>query len=325
MGTPYRGGPYNSSLGEKKIPSDGGFCLEWFFVDYFLDHRSDDIMSSLWNAKKQDPLVEAQNSGSTITLTCCLSRKGEAVEMRIEGLLRNVQGREAQVFVQRVTTLSGKNKDPDDHFEFSFQIAASHGENQGTRMGARGIGLILKTEDNKDGTLRTLDLRFPHNYTVRPLRKNKRYVWNNEHTRLLSVLLIDKPPSTREELATLLRTQQKDSLLASQLIDISAGGACICLPEEVARPSFSTGALYIVFFIPSLATKSDFPFVFLAKRLGLGREQCLHGTAVRLCFTDELNWTYHHQLLKWTPIELDGSTRLRDCLLLYNNDNSLTP
>ena len=270
-------------------------------------------MPSLWNAKSRDPLTEAQNSGATVTMTCCLVRKGEPVEMRIEGLLRNVQGREAQLFVTHATPLPGKSKTLDGRFDFTFQIAARSADAQGARMGASGTGLILKTEDDKDGTLRTVDVRFPLNYNVRPLRRNKRYFWKDEFTRLFCVMQLDRPPATREELAALLRSRPEASS-STQLIDISAGGACACLSEDAARPSFSSGVIYLVFLIPSRAAREDSPFVFLARRLGLGREQCPQGISVRLCFTDELSWAHQQQTLKWLPIELDGSSRLRACL-----------
>ncbi|MBO4300760.1 MAG: hypothetical protein J5861_04065 [Desulfovibrio sp.] len=277
-------------------------------------------MSSLWNAKQQDPLVEAQNSGATVTLTCCLLCSGAPVGMRIEGLLRNVQGREGQLVVQTMTLVGGKSRDPDDRFDFSFQISSRNSEDQGIRMGAWGSGLILKTAYGQDGKLRVLNLRFPHNYTVRPLRRSKRYLWKGEFTRLLSVMLVDKAPATREELAALLRGLQNGDLSHSQLVDISAGGVCVCLPEDMARPSFSSGSIYIVFFIPSKADEAEFPFVFLARRLGLGVEPCGKGTAVRLCFTDELNWAHHHRTLKWMPVELDGSSRLSGILSQYDTE-----
>ena len=64
---------------------------------------SSDASSYLWNSTCHDLLLTAQDSGANIHLNCCCMWQGEPTCMKLEGLLREVNGREAQFFVRGVS------------------------------------------------------------------------------------------------------------------------------------------------------------------------------------------------------------------------------
>ena len=106
---------------------------------------SSDASSYLWNSTCHDLLLTAQDSGANIHLNCCCMWQGEPTCMKLEGLLREVNGREAQFFVRGVSLQAPNPKAEVDSGTFYFSVKRQIAEDTTTRVGVHGTGSILET------------------------------------------------------------------------------------------------------------------------------------------------------------------------------------
>ena len=277
---------------------------------------SSDASFCLWNSSCHELLQSAQDSGANIHMTCSLVWQGEPACVKIEGLLREVNGREAQLFVRSMAMQPPNPKSETGSGTYYFSVKRQLAEDAAARIGVYGTGSILETVVGPGGELVYLSLRFSRHVTVRQLRSGKRIPWCDEYNRMSSVLLAPDRPDTCNDLRTILGSYSKESAPHTRIIDISEGGACVCMPEELAMPSFGGDATYLFFLHPSILPATVPPYVFLAKRAGFGKTVDNDGVAVRLRFQEELDWNARRTRLHWIN-KKGGSPRLRQCLLHY--------
>ena len=277
---------------------------------------SSDASSYLWNSTCHDLLLTAQDSGANIHLNCCCMWQGEPTCMKLEGLLREVNGREAQFFVRGVSLQAPNPKAEVDSGTFYFSVKRQIAEDTTARVGVHGTGSILETVVGPGGELVYLCMRFSRHVTVRQLRNGKRIPWCDAYSRMSSVLLAQDRPDTCNDLRTILGAYSKEAPPHTHIIDISEGGACVCMPDELAMPSFGGDATYLFFLHPSILPATVPPYVFLAKRAGFGKSVDGQGVFVRLRFQEELDWNARRTRLHWLNVR-GGSPRLRQCLLHY--------
>lgn len=277
---------------------------------------SSDASFCLWNSNCHELLLGAQDSGANIHLECCFAFNGEPACMKLEGLLREVNGREAQFFVRAMTLHPLNPKAEVGNGTFYFSIRRQISEDTAARVGVHGTASILETVVGPAGELVYLGMRFSRHVTVRQLRSGKRIPWCDEYNRMSSVLLAPARPDTCHDLRTMLGAYNKESAPHTRIIDISEGGACICMPEELAMPPFGGDATYLFFLHPNILPATVPPYVFLAKRAGFGKTVESEGVAVRLRFQEELDWNARRTRLHWLNVR-GGSPRLRQCLLHY--------
>lgn len=277
---------------------------------------SADASFCLWNSNCHELLQAAQDSGANIHLECCFVFNDEPACMKLEGLLREVAGREAQFFVRNMTIGPVNPKAEVGNGTFYFSVKRQIAEDTIARVGVHGTASIHETVVGPSGELVYLSMRFSRHVTVRQLRSGKRIPWCNEYNRMSSVLLAPERPDTCNDLRSLLGAYSKENAPHTRIIDISEGGACICMPEELAMPSFGGDATYLFFLHPSILPATVPPYVFLAKRAGFGKTVESEGIAVRLRFQEELDWNARRTRLHWLNVR-GGSARLRQCLLHY--------
>ena len=277
---------------------------------------SSDASFCLWISSCHELLQSAQDSGANIHMTCSLVWQGEPACVKIEGLLREVNGREAQLFVRSMAMQPPNPKSETGSGTYYFSVKRQLAEDAAARIGVYGTGSILETVVGPGGELVYLSLRFSRHVAVRQLRSGKRIPWCDEYNRMSSVLLAPDRPDTCNDLRTILGSYSKESAPHTRIIDISEGGACVCMPEELAMPSFGGDATYLFFLHPSILPATVPPYVFLAKRAGFGKTVDNDGVAVRLRFQEELDWNARRTRLHWINIK-GGSPRLRQCLLHY--------
>ena len=277
---------------------------------------SSEASFSLWNSNCHELLSSAQISGSNIHLDCCCMWKGEPTCMKLEALLREVNGREAQLFVRNMTLQAPNPKTEMGSSTFYFSVKRQIAEDTTARVGVHGTGSILETVVGPGGEMVYLSIRFSRHVTVRQLRNGKRIPWCDAYNRMLTVLLAPERPATSNDLRSILGAYSKETAPHSHIIDISEGGACVCMPDELAMPPFGGDATYLFFFHPSILPATVPPYVFLAKRAGFGKTVDGQGVAVRLRFLEELDWNARRTRLHWLNVR-GGSPRLRQCLLHY--------
>ena len=106
---------------------------------------SSDASFYLWNSNCHELLLSAQDSGANIHLDCCCMWQGEPTCMKLEGLLREVNGREAQFFVRGVSLQAQSPKIEVGNGTFYFSINRQIAEDTTARVGVYGTGNILET------------------------------------------------------------------------------------------------------------------------------------------------------------------------------------
>ena len=277
-----------------------------------------DASFCLWNSSCHEALADAQNTGANVHLECCLIWCGETACISVEGIVCDVNGREARLVVRSMNMQTQNPRAMVNQGKFYFSVKRHIAQDTTARLGVYGTAQILETAVGPSGEMLYLSLRFSRHVTVRQLRSSKRIPWRAEYSRMSSVLLAPERPDTTNDLRIMLGEYSRVPPPATRIMDVSEGGACVCMPEELAMPSFTSDATYLFFLQPSVVPVTAPPYVFLAKRAGFGKAPDAQGIPVRLRFQEELDWSARRARLRWLNVK-GGSPRLRQCLTKYND------
>lgn len=275
-----------------------------------------DASFCLWNSNCHELLACAQDSSTNIHLECDLVWNEEPTRIKMEGQLREVHGREAQFIVSATTMQPSSPKAEVGGGAFYFSVKRQIAQDTVARLGVHGTASVQELSKGPNGELVALNLRFSRHVEIRQLRSGKRIPWRKEYSGMTGVLIAPEKPATTNDLRNLLGAYSNGALPYARIIDISDGGACICIPEDLVVSSFSGDATYLFFLRPSVVPATQPPYVFVAKRVGFGKAAEAEGVVVRLKFQEELDWNAHRSRLHWMEIK-SGSPRLRQCLLHY--------
>ncbi|MDD4702240.1 MAG: hypothetical protein PHI96_08470 [Desulfovibrio sp.] len=280
----------------------------------------------LWNSNNSEAFACAMRQRVSVRIRSCLLHEGRLTDMVLHGKFRSVEGREVLFIVRHKEIVPGKSKAEENSCEFFFCLEKESSSGK-IRLGYQGPGLILEVGYSEKNELRNLRLRLSNNCSVRQMRRDKRVPWSPERSRLAGVVPLEVMPTTRTDLRDLLARHYKASHSGPlPLVNISAGGVCACIPEELAKLSGSGSIPFLFFIVPSMAQPTEPPYIFISKKMGLCRNMYEEGTAaLRLLFTEELNWDSPGPNLKWVDILASGSSRLRACLEGYDDAEDETP
>ncbi len=276
---------------------------------------------SLWNSDLAEAFTNAMLHRVNVRVRCCILHEGKPVDALLQGKFRKVEGREVQFVVRHTEIMQGKSKSQENTCEYFFCLEENTPSGR-VRLGYQGPGLVLEVTRNEKNELRNLFLRLANTCSTRQMRRDRRVPWSKERSRLAGVMPLEEVPATRADLRDLL-TNYYTSTQANPLplVNLSAGGACACVTEEIAQFSRSGNIFYLFFIVPSKAPASAPPHIFLSKKMGISRNACEEGTGLRLLFAEELNWESPGQALQWNDIVASGSDRLRACLDDYPEDD----
>lgn len=276
---------------------------------------------SLWNSDITEAFTNAMLHRVNVRVRCCILHEGKPVDALLQGKFRKVEGREVQFVVRHTEIMQGKSKSQENTCEYFFCLEENTPSGR-VRLGYQGPGLVLEVTRNEKNELRNLFLRLANTCSTRQMRRDRRVPWSKERSRLAGVMPLEEVPATRADLRDLL-TNYYTSTQANPLplVNLSAGGACACVTEEIAQFSRSGNIFYLFFIVPSKAPASAPPHIFLSKKMGISRNACEEGTGLRLLFAEELNWESPGQALQWNDIVASGSDRLRACLDDYPEDD----
>lgn len=292
------------------------YFLLWRDVSYsYVMNKHVPENYSLWGSSSFEAFREAQRREVPFHVTCSLWRSGKAVDMSLRGKLLSVSGSEALFEVQERKVLPGRSKGEESECEFSFSLEQNAPTGVSELLGFLGRGRVLGMEKNIQGEPQLLSLRLARWCAVRRLRRDRRVTPKEWKFRLAGVTVVSPPPANRKELSDILGAyyQAQPQPLFS-MVNISAGGTCLCLSDELAAQTFTGNAFYLFLLVPDTAAPGEKPHIFLSRKLGQCREVCERGSAVRLRFLQELDWEASSTTLKWIDIECTGSTRLRMCI-----------
>lgn len=180
-------------------------------------------------------------------------------------------------------------------------------------------GTVMDLERDDDALPLLVALQLGQHLAMRPPRRYDRIVWRPAKDSLVRLLAARPAPEDRKELEALLREAMRLHDKSDDVVDISAGGACILnyMAPAVTTPGF--GAFYLLLFSPHKNEKGALPFVFLAKKAG-SRRNGPEQQGLRLHFVKELDWQASTEgQLVWREIDHCGSEGLN--LLLQHSDS----
>ena len=268
----------------------------------------------LWNSNTSEAFTSAMRQRVSVRIRCCLLHDGTLTDMVLHGKFRSAESREVQFIVRHKEIVPGKSKAEENTCEFFFCLESNNATGR-IRLGYQGPGLILEVGYSEKNEIRNLRLRLANNCSVRQMRRDKRVPWSTDRSRLAGVVPLETAPNTRTDLRALLAQYYNSSHPSPlPLVNISAGGVCACIPEELVKLSGSSNVSFLFFIVPHKSPAAEQPYIFLSKKMGLCRNQCEEGASLRLLFTEELDWESSGPSLKWIDILASGSNRLRNCL-----------
>ena len=261
-----------------------------------------------------NPFATAADAGVNVHLLCNLERSNGPKNISLDGRLQASENRTWLFTAEKCVLLEGTCRRASQQAKYSFRIPG-----EGAGMGVSGEADVLKVINDASGEIAALSLHFGSVPVMRALRRHPRYAWKAEFTKLAAVFMPDKPPATRDALKVALREHVSRNPRPPLILDIAAGGARVCLPEDQVSRSFAPDCVHIVFFVPSKLQAGEQPFAFLARHLGRCSQTCPTGMAMRFAFLAEMDWM-RMASCHWINIASQGSQRLKECLERYTDD-----
>lgn len=184
-----------------------------------------------------------------------------------------------------------------------------------------GRAYIIDQDLQSNDLPESLLLRLSHPNRLRRLRRHTR-ITNPEKMFLMpGMLIMDQEPLNRRRLLALLGHYYKQKMRPKpQLIDISAGGACLKTLDSHYQRFMGAEESYLFFFFSENNGVLDVPNVFMAKKVGLYRGEDACHTGLRIKFLRELIWTPPNEELKWINIESSGSEKIKRMFEEWQNE-----
>jgi len=250
----------------------------------------------------------AQDTNSIIKVTCCIKLNGVLRDVTCHGYLSEAIGREAKLRVVEQTVIARPCKLYANEFEYFFCLDKNFP--QRVRHGYMGIGKVLGVKRDLSHNIQALLLRFPAQGVVRRMRRDRRIDWNPEYSKTSGVMCIDHIPETKHDLKELVQNHYHLAALRSQIINLSAAGACVLLPDSSELKSLSADPGLMLYIIADEFSLLDATYVFLCKKVGVTSSDVVDTLKLRMQFTHELNLRNSDTSLNWVEISNSGSARL---------------
>ena len=194
---------------------------------------------------------------------------------------------------------------PECEYIFAAEISAANVKNN---IEYSGKAKIVDQELLKNDLPESLLLRIGQPSRIRRLRIHKRFSDITSFILMPGILVMDQEPINRRKLLALLghyyRQKQKAKL---EIVDISAGGACLRLNDHRYNRFMGAEEHFLFFFFPEDDGLLMNPAVFLAKKVGILREDNSSHSGLRIRFLKELVWTPPNEDLRWNDITSEGS------------------
>ncbi len=250
-------------------------------------------------------------------MLCCIPWKGKLRDVYLYGRLRNVSGREVTLVVVQAEELSRRCKIHQYVCEFFFCLDRKDPKNGFERLGYKGEGRVLGVSKNSRGEVSQLHLLLASKCVVRRMRRDKRIDWDEGYCRMSGALRVPRTPEYGCDLKNLLQEHRCAAVSGTPIVNISASGACLWIPDEPEIKSISGEPDILLYMIAASDSFNDLPYVFLGQKLGYMRETQANSLAVRVSFVYELDCENSSSRLNWNNIAASGSSRLRTYLRQY--------
>lgn len=279
---------------------------------------SADDTCCIWNAQDHEAFAAAQRQRTIVKVTCCLAGKARPADMILYGFLCSVTGREAVLVVQDREMLPRRSRMQANTCEFFFCLDTRKEGVVVERLGYRGAGRVMAVKKNAREEISQIHLRLCNRCFVRRMRRDKRVMWRSRYCRTSGVLRLLHMPQLACDLKTLLH-RNSHRAADTQILNISARGACALMPPEAELKKFSDKPDLLFYMVPDSPAHADSPYIFLGKKVGFLPAAHTEHLAVRMHFVYELDWSGSERLLRWSDISPCGSVRLREHLDHYDD------
>ena len=261
-------------------------------------------------------LIAASYTKAKTIVQCCVELGSYYYVVRATGFLRSIDGMNALFIVSDAKILMDPVSKDNKRAKFSITLNEIKYRDKIVSANIIGNAFIIDSNVETSGKLSRIRLHFPNQYTVRQIRSSKRYELNKNINHYFKVTLPLEVPKNKEGIINLLREPSGYIIDSARIINLSRGGACICLPEEIAKPLLSAGTIYVLFFAVGNIGTPENTYLFTAKRLGLGNANCPSGIPIRMEFESELDI----RKFSWIDIHGNGSPRLQKFLELNESE-----
>ena len=168
---------------------------------------------------------------------------------------------------------------------------------------------ILDVITDASGSITALQLRFSAKGVERRMRRDRRIDWQPEYARASGVFRLDALPHDKTELKDLIKQHYRFFGDKTQIVNISAAGACALLPDEAELKSLSAEHL-LLYIISDGHDILSAAHIFLCKKIGVTSSSVSNMLKLRMHFTHELDLNNSTLNLTWVEISNSGSQRL---------------
>ncbi|MDY0260077.1 MAG: hypothetical protein RBR41_10495 [Desulfovibrio sp.] len=279
-----------------------------------------DDICCIWNSDNHEAFATAQRHRAFVKVVCCIPWKGKHSDVLLCGRLRNVSGREATLAVLQAEVLPRRCKIYQYGCDFFFYLDRRDPENGLERLGYKGEGRVLGVTRNVGGEVSQVRLLLASKCVVRRMRRDIRIEWNEHYCRMSGVLHVTRAPEFGCDLKNLLQEHRGTAVDGTPIVNISAGGARLWVPDEPEIKCISGEPDILLYMIAKSDSSDNLPYVLLGKKLGYLRETQANSLAVRVNFVYELDCEKSSNRLTWNKIAGNGSSRLRTYLRQYEGE-----
>ena len=249
----------------------------------------------------------AYNAQTLVKITGCIQHDDKLTDITCYGRIKSIDGREALVVITEQEVLSRPGKIYPNEFEYFFCLDKD--DPQRMRLGYLGTGKILNVITDAQGCITALQLRFSAKGVERRMRRDRRIDWQPEYAKAAGVFRLDAIPHDKTELKDLIKQHYRLFADSTQIVNISAAGACALLPDEAELKSLSAEHLMLYIISDKLDIFSA-AYIFLCKKIGVTSSSVSNMLKLRMHFTHELDLNNSSLNLTWIEISNSGSQRL---------------
>lgn len=268
----------------------------------------------LWRSSNLDVLEKVMREKTTVTLSLPTGMDGASAPLKLEGLFGGLNGSVARFFVRK----SAPALHAPVHVAkcpMSCDVGFTNMQPSVTGnmepIGYSGSGEILEIEKGHNGLPQYLTVRVSHRFTTRRVRRHVRLDWKDQKQAMVGLQVVNPVPDNRQQLRGLLEVALRDAASRPTLVNLSAGGACLCVDKDLVTRPLAGHEYYLFVFSYLLEEQKRPPEILLGKKVGLRRDVCGEGLmGLRLKFVRELNWYNSQVALAWRDIADEGSAYL---------------
>ena len=257
----------------------------------------------------------ARNAKTLIKVTGCIQHQEKLKDIMCYGHIKSVEGREAFVSIVEQEVLTRPCKMYPNEFEYFFCLDKNFPQRM--RLGYLGAGKILDIKKDRESSISAMHLRFAAKSVERRMRRDMRIEWQPEYSKVAGVVRLDAIPTDKHELKSLIQQHYRNAIDSTQIVNISAAGACALLPDEAELKSLSTDTHLMLYILSDRFDAMNAAYIFLGKKIGVTSSSVSNMLKLRMQFTHELDLHSTPFTLDWTEIANTGSLRLASFIDRY--------